>query len=184
MKISNIKYPISNIQSLVNPTIFIVLAVILRLVPHIPNVAPIAGMALFGGAYLNKKYAILVPLAAMALSDIFLGFNASSPMVYASFVIIGLIGLWVRKHKQVGTVIGASLLSSTIFYLLTNFNFWYATPLYPKTFSGMLEAYVMALPFFRNTIAGDLFYTGVLFGSYEFISRVVSGKKLSFRFIK
>ncbi len=148
--------------------IFLIIgAALLRLVPHIPNVAPIAGIALFGGAYLNKKYALLVPLAAMVLSDIFLGFNASSPMVYTSFVITGLIGLWLRNHKNVGTVIGASLTSSAIFYLLTNFNFWYATLLYPKTFSGMLEAYVMALPFFRNTIFGDLFYTGVLFGSYE-----------------
>lgn len=150
--------------------IFLIIgAALLRLVPHIPNVAPIAGMALFGGAYLNKKYAILVPLIAMALSDIFLGFNASSPMVYTSFFITGCIGMWVKNHKNIGTVIGASLISSVIFYVLTNFNFWYATPLYPKTFSGMVEAYIMALPFFRNTIAGDLFYTGVLFGSYEFV---------------
>lgn len=150
--------------------IFLIIgAALLRLVPHIPNVAPIAGMALFGGAYLNKKYAILVPLAAMALSDIFLGFNASSPMVYTSFLITGFIGLWLRNHKNAGTVIGASLISSIIFYLLTNFNFWYATSLYPKTLSGMLEAYVMALPFFRNTIFGDLFYTGVFFSSYELV---------------
>lgn len=145
----------------------IITGVLLRLIPHIPNVAPIAGMALFGGTYLNKKYAIVVPLAAMVISDIFLGFSASTPLVYASFIITGCIGLWLRNHKNIATVIGASLVSSTIFYLLTNFNFWYATSLYPKTFSGMIEAYVMALPFFRNTLFGDLFYTGVFFGSFE-----------------
>lgn len=151
--------------------LFLIIAgALLRLVPHIPNVAPIAGMALFGGTYLNKRYAILVPLAAMVISDIFLGFNASTPMVYASFVITGCIGLWLREHKQIDTVIGASLFSSIIFYLLTNFNFWYATSLYPKTLAGMIDAYVMGLPFFRNTIFGDLFYTGVFFVSYEVIS--------------
>ncbi|MGH7246369.1 MAG: DUF6580 family putative transport protein [Candidatus Levyibacteriota bacterium] len=165
-------------KKLLNPVLFIGIAVILRLIPHMPNVAPIAAMALFGGVYLNKKYALIVPILAMVFSDIFLGFNASTPMVYTSFFITGLIGLWLRKHKTFLLVIGASLFSSIIFYLLTNFNFWYATALYPKTFSGMIEAYLMGLPFFRNTIVGDLFYTGVLFGSYEFMLSLV--KKSSF----
>ncbi len=156
-------------KKLINPILFIAIAVVLRLIPHIPNVAPIAAMALFGGVYLNKKYALIVPLIAMFISDIFLGFHAAMPMVYGSFFITGLIGLWLRNHKSIATVAGASLLSSTIFFLLTNFNFWYAIPLYPKTFSGMMEAYIMALPFFRNTILGDLFYTGVMFGSYELV---------------
>jgi len=155
------------LEQLTNPLIFIALAVILRIIPHVPNVAPIGAMALFGGVYLNKRYALLVPLVAMILSDIFLGFNASTPMVYASFILTGLIGLWLKNHKSVPTVALASLTSSLLFYLLTNFNFWYATSLYPKTFSGMIDAYVMALPFFRNTIIGDLLYTGVLFGSFE-----------------
>lgn len=161
--------------------IFLIIAgVLLRLVPHIPNVAPIAGMALFGGTYLNKKYALIIPLAAMIISDMFLGFSASTPLVYTSFVITGFLGLWLRNHKNFGTVIGASLLSSTIFYVLTNFNFWYATALYPKNFSGMIDAYVMALPFFRNTIFGDLFYTGVFFGSYELVKVFVSKYAKSF----
>lgn len=161
--------PTIMLKKLISPIIFIIIAVILRLIPHIPNVAPIAAMALFGGAYLNKKYALIVPLIAMFISDIFIGFHPAMPMVYGSFFITGLIGLWLRKHKSLVIVAGASLVSSTIFFLLTNFNFWYAMPLYPKTFSGMIEAYVMALPFFRNTIFGDLFYTGVVFGSYELV---------------
>ncbi len=156
-------------KKLLNPALFIVMAVVLRLIPHIPNVAPIAAMALFGGVYLNKRYALVVPILAMIISDFFLGFNASTPMVYTSFLITGCIGLWLRNHKNFPTVLGATLFSSVIFFLLTNFNFWYATPIYPKTFSGMIEAYVMAIPFFRNTIMGDLFYTGLLFGSYELV---------------
>jgi uncharacterized protein DUF6580 len=156
---------------------FILAGAFLRLMPHIPNVAPIAAMALFGGTYINKKYALIVPLAAMVLSDIFLGFSASTPMVYGSFLLTGVIGIWLRGHKTVYNVFFASLASSLLFFILTNFNFWYVTSLYPKTFAGMLEAYVYAVPFFRNTILGDLFYSTVMFGSYEIVS-VLMYKKI------
>lgn len=169
------------ISTLINPLIIIGIAVILRLLPHPPNFAPIAAMALFGGVYLNKKYALIAPLIAMFISDIFLGFHASMLMVYGSFLLTGLIGLWLKKHKQVYTIVGASLISSFIFFFLTNFNYWYATPLYPKTTSGLFEAYFYALPFFRNTVLGDLFYTGVFFGGYELVLRVFSQKQSSLR---
>jgi hypothetical protein len=156
------------------PTIIIILAALIRIVPHPANVAPIAGMALFGGAYLDKKYALLIPLAAMFVSDLFLGFHASMLMVYTSFVISGLIGMWLKKHKSVPTVLMASVASSVIFFLLTNFNYWYATPLYPKTLTGVIESYMMALPFFRNTLFGDLVYTGIFFGGYELVKRLNS----------
>lgn len=167
------------LQKLISPLLIIFIAAILRLVPHIPNVAPIAAMALFGGAYLNKKYALIVPIFAMVISDIFLGFSASTPMVYVSFLITGLIGLWLKNHKNPRSIISASLFSSFIFFVLTNFNFWYATPIYPKTFSGMIEAYVMAIPFFRNTILGDLFYTGVFFGGYEMVLKLTKSTSLA-----
>lgn len=153
--------------------IIVILAVLMRLVPHPANVAPIAAMALFGGAYLAKRYAIALPLAAMFISDLFLGFHPSMPMVYASLVLTGLIGMWVRKRKSVPTVLLASVGSSIIFFVLTNFNYFYATSLYPKTLTGLMESYIMALPFFRNTLLGDLFYTGVFFGGYELIKMTV-----------
>ena len=145
----------------------------MRLLPHPPNVAPIAAIALFGGTYFNKKYALVVPLAAMFVSDWFLGFHASMLAVYTSFLITGCIGLWLHSHKTTGNVISASLASSLIFFFLTNFNFWYADALYPKTITGLMTSYVNALPFFRNTVFGDLFYTGVFFGVYEFIRMVI-----------
>ncbi len=165
------------INNLMNPFLIIFIGASLRLIPHIPNFAPITAMALFGGAYLNKKYALIVPIAAMVISDIFLGFNASTPMVYTSFFISGLIGLWLKNHKNLHSVISATLFSSIIFFILTNFNFWYATALYPKTFNGMIDAYVMAIPFFRNTVLGDLFYTGVFFGGYELVLHFFKSKK-------
>lgn len=163
-------------NKLIIPTTIVILAALMRLVPHPVNVAPIAAMALFGGAYLDKRYAIVLPLAAMFVSDLFLGFHASMPMVYASFIISGLIGMWLKKHKSVPTLLIASVASSLIFFLLTNFNYWYATALYPKTIAGFFESYVMALPFFRNTLLGDLFYTGLFFGGYEAIKQFLSSK--------
>ncbi len=163
---------ILNFEKLLLPLIIIVFGATLRLIPHPANVAPIAAIAIFGGVYLNKKYALVLPILAMIVSDIFLGFSVSTPLVYASFLISGVIGLWLKNHKHLPLVIGATLASSIIFFLLTNFNFWYVTSLYPKTFDGMIQAYFMALPFFRNTVIGDLIYVGLFFASFEVILKL------------
>lgn len=151
---------------------FIIAAVILRLLPHLPNFAPIAAMALFGGTYLNKKYALIVPLAAMIISDIFIGFYNPWIMmsVYGSFLLIGLIGLYLKNHKTIPNIIGASLIGSVGFFLITNFAVW-AVPgsFYPHTLQGLLNSYMMGLPFFRHTLMGDLFYTGAIFGLMEIV---------------
>lgn len=159
------------ISKLISPTLIIIFSVVLRLLPHPPNFAPIAGMALFGGVYLNKRYALVVPLIALFISDYFLGFHNTMPFVYGSFVISGIIGIWIKTHKTAKNIIIGSFLSSLLFYLISNFGVWLLGGLYPKNVPGLVLSYTMALPFFRNTIIGDLFYTGVFFGSYELILR-------------
>lgn len=154
-------------KKLFNPFLIIFFAVTLRLIPHVPNFAPISAMALFGGVYLNKKYALLAPLLAMFFSDIFLGFHNTTVFVYGSFLLTGLIGLWLRKHKNILNLAGAALFSSLLFFLITNFGVWLEGRLYPLNLSGLMQSYAMAIPFFRNTILGDLFYAGLFFGSYE-----------------
>jgi len=141
----------------------------LRVVPHAANFAPIGAVALFGGVYLNKRYALVLPLAAMFISDIFIGFDSlqSRFMVYGSFLLIGLIGLWVRKHKNIFSIAGGSLLGSALFYFITNCVVFYSTKMYPHTLAGQIASYTNALPFFRNTVTSDLFYTAILFGTYE-----------------
>lgn len=166
------------IQKIISPVLFILIAVILRLLPHPPNMAPIAAMALFGGVYLNKRYALVVPLTAMVVSDFFLGFHASIALVYTSFFLTGVLGLWIRKHKSFQTIVLTSLTSSCIFFILTNFNYWYVASLYPKTIEGLLMSYTNALPFFRNTVIGDLFYTGMFFGGYELVKTLTHSKRL------
>jgi len=152
--------------------LFILAGIVFRLIPHAPNFTPIAAMALFGGTYLNKKYALIIPLAVMLISDYFIGFYNYWILisVYGSFLVIGLIGLWLKNHKSVPNVIGASLFGSIIFFLVTNFAVW-AVPhsMYAHNLPGLLQSYIMGLPFFRNTLMGDMFYVGLMFGLYEIV---------------
>lgn len=151
---------------------------IAKFLPNLPNFAPIAAIAMFGGVYLGKKYALIVPIVAMIIGDFFIGFYNPLIMasVYGSFLLIGLIGLWLKNHKTLPNIIAGSLFGSVIFFLVTNFAMW-AKPisLYPHTFQGLLQCYIMGLPFFRNTIAGDLFYVGAMFGLME-VAILLQGK--------
>ncbi|MEI6144429.1 MAG: DUF6580 family putative transport protein [Candidatus Berkelbacteria bacterium] len=159
------------------------IAPLVKYLPHIPNFAPIAAIALFGGVYLNKKYALIVPIAAMLIADYFIGFYNPYILasVYGSFLLIGLIGLWLRNHKTLPNVIGGSLAGSILFFLITNFAMWVIPhSIYPHTLQGITNCYVLALPFFRNTIAGDLFYVGTFFGLMELsilLARNIAAKK-------
>ena len=170
----------SNLDKWVNPLLIIFIATTLRLAPHPPNFAPIAAMALFGGVYLNRGYAVAVPIVALLISDIVIGFYSPTVMasVYGSFVLTGLIGLWLRKRKSPRSVVLAALGSSVLFFLVTNFAVWLGG-WYPRNLSGLVECYTLALPFFRNTILGDLFYTGVFFGGYELVLKVVKKPALA-----
>ncbi len=161
---------------------FILSAVVLRLLPHVPNFAPIAAMALFGGTYLGKKYALLVPLAAMVISDYFIGFYdlRLELVVWGSFLLVGVLGLWLKRHKNIQNVIGATLLGSVLFFIITNLGVWAFSSWYPKTVQGLSQSYLLAIPFFRNTILGDLFYVGIMFGLYELTLWLVKEKKFSF----
>jgi len=149
------------------PVLVVLAAVLMRFLPHPANVAPIAAMALFGGAYLNKKYAIFLPLVVMFASDLFLGFHKTMPFVYGSFLIASIIGISLKNKVKIKPVLGASLLSSLIFYVVTNFGVWLTSGMYELTGLGLIRCYILAIPFFRNTLVGDLFYTVMMFGGYE-----------------
>lgn len=159
----------NNMKKLIPAFVLIALGIAARFLPHPANFAPIGAIAIFSGLYLPKKWALSLPLAAMFFSDLFIGLYAWPIMlsVYAGFVIMGLIGLLVRKNKKLSTILGGTILGGVIFYLLTNAAVWAFGSLYPRTPAGLMQSYVMAIPFFRNSLLGDLFYTGVLVGAYE-----------------
>jgi hypothetical protein len=169
----------------------VISAVVMRLVPHVPNFTPMTAGALFGATYLPKRYALLIPLLAMAVSDYLLLyispfshpilnfshlqplsalFNGTTLWVWGSFMISGLLGLALRKNRGVLRIGGITLLASTQFYVITNFGVW-AAGAYARSFSGLAASYVAGLPFFRWTIAGDLFYTASFFGLYTLALR-------------
>ena len=157
----------SQLYKLITPILIIAFAVILRILPHPPNVAPITAMALFGGVYINKKYALIVPLIALFLSDLVLGFHDTMIFVYGSFLLTGLIGIWLKKHKS-------------ILNIVTNFGVWLVSKMYSHTIHGLLESYALAIPFYRNTLIGDFIYTGIFFIAYENIARFISFSKNAF----
>jgi hypothetical protein len=151
----------------------IFLAAIFRLVPHPPNFSPIAAMALFSGAYLPRRgLAFVAPLGAMLLSDAVLGFHSGMPVVYGSLALVVLLGFLLSGKRTVGRVIGAALASSVLFYLITNFAVWAGGDMYPKTLAGLAACYAAAIPFFQNSLAGDLLFTGLLFGGFALAQRV------------
>jgi len=148
-----------------------------RLLPHPANFTPITAVAIFGSLYLPKKYALIIPAITMLISDIFIGFYNPIIMlsVYSGFIIASLIALGIRKNINFGTILGSVILSSIIFFLLTNAAVCFFGTIYPRNLDGLFESYKMALPFFRNSLLGDLFYTGILVGGFEAIKRL-SGK--------
>jgi len=143
--------------------IFVVFAVLLRLVPHPPNFAPITALALFSGiTFRNKFLGAIVPLSAMLISDIFLGFYSISIWVYGAFVAVNLFG---SNFKTVNTL--NILISSLIFFIISNFGVWVLG--YPKTLEGLILCYSLAIPFFAYSILGDFFFSYVLKYSFKFI---------------
>ena len=169
------------------PFVIIFALALSRLLPHMPNFAPISAMALFGAVYLSARYAFIVPLAAMLISDYLLLyvnpfsspmfnfshvvpvqalFHSALPIVYASFIISGLVGLWLKNHKTPVYVILAAAFCSIQFFLLTNGAAW-MSGMYDRSIFGLWEAYIAGIPFFQGTLLGDFFYTTLLFGAYE-----------------
>jgi hypothetical protein len=147
-------------------------AAAMRLLPHPPNFSPIAAMALFSGAYLPKRVlAFVAPFAALLLSDAVLGFYAGMNFVYFSFALTVLIGWAVASRKTPLMIGGAAIASSVLFFVLTNFGMWLFSGFYPLTSAGLVACYVAAIPFFQNTVAGDLFFTALLFGGFALLER-------------
>ena len=151
----------------------ILVAAGLRLVPHPPNFSPIDAMALFSGAYLGRRaLAFLAPLGALLLSDLVLGFYHGQATVYFSVALIVMIGMVALTRRSPLRVGAAAIASSVLFFVITNFGMWLFSGFYPRTFAGLEACYVAAIPFFRNTVAGDLFYAALLFGGFRLAERV------------
>lgn len=163
----------------------ILFAALSRLLPHWPNFTAVGAMALFGASHLRKPaHAALVSLSALYLSDLiinnvlyaeyytsfFWGFDTG---VYVGFALILGIGALLRGRVGVATVGAAAVLSSVTFFLVTNAFHWWSSGMYPHTTAGLLMSYTAGLPFLWNTLLGDLFFSGLLFGGYAWLAQRV-----------
>ena len=177
------------LKKIVSPITIILFVALLRLFPHPPNFAPVGAMALFGGVYLSKRYSIVTIISTLLISDYFLLyinpfsadwvnfstfysplalFHSTTVFVYGSFVANILIGWLIAKNRSLFTVGAGSLVASLQFFLVTNFAVW-ATGMYARGFDGLIQSYIMGLPFFKYTLFGDAYYTVAIFGAYELV---------------
>ena len=143
-------------------------AAALRLVPHPPNFTPIDAMALFSGAYLGRRaLAFFAPLGALLLSDALLGFYSGMQFQYLSVALIVALGWLALSRVSVVRAGLAAVAGSILFFVITNFGTWLVSGLYPHSLNGLASCYLAAIPFYRNSLAGDLFYTALLFGGFR-----------------
>ena len=182
--------------------IFIIaIGILLRLIPHAPNFAPVGAIAIFAGIYLGKKWSWAIPIAMMFVSDLFIGVYDWKIMVtvYACFVLSVLIGHLLSsisyklkaKSFNISSILptivlysGGSLLGSIVFFLVTNAAVVFFGNWYPHSFAGLMQSYIAGLPFFRNTVASDLFYLAIFASSYElarFLVTRLSHRKITVR---
>lgn len=162
--------------NLITAVLLVLFAAFARLLPHPQNFAPVAAAAIFAGFYLNKKYALIVPIAAAILSDLFIGFYPYVLWVYGTYAVIALIGLAMKGNlshskgiKKAAIIYGTTVFSSVLFFLVTNFGVWKSGMYYEMSFKGLMDSYIAAIPFFRMTILADLVYITIMVGIYEVV---------------
>ena len=154
---------------MLNKNVFLVslifFAILSRFLPHPPNFTPIAAIALLSSKGFDNRWVVfLIPIVSLFISDLFIGLHATIPFIYISFILIALLGMYVKKINIVSV-----LLSSTIFFLVSNFGVWLLY--YPISTEGLVQCYTLALPFFLNTVLGDLVYGALLIYPFYALQR-------------
>lgn len=149
-----------------------VVALSLRIMPHLPNFAAIGALSLLSGYYLKSNLKYWLPLIVVFISDIFIGFYSFPIMIavygcYLLGVVLGSLSYRSNVKYRAGTILLATLSGSVIFYLVTNAAVVFAGTMYPHSLHGLLMSYTNAVPFFRNSLAGDLAYTGSIVVAIE-----------------
>ena len=153
-------------KSLYIALFLLLFAVTMRLLPHPANFAPVGAVSLFGAMVLPKRIGWWLPVLAMVISDIFLGFYGSIWFTWLGFFGASMVGLWLKNHQGWWRVPAGVLLGAVSFFIISNFGVWAVGGLYPHTFAGFMQCYAAAIPFFRASLLADAIYSTVLFGAY------------------
>lgn len=152
---------------------FVLMGIMSRFIPHLPNFTAINALALFSAFYLGSPWtAFAAMFTCMFLSDLVLGLHSSMAFVYLSFGLVVLFGHWFNQGKSLRRVPACCLLSSLLFFIVTNLGEWLSGSLYAPTLNGLGLCYAAALPFLANQVFGDLFYGVVIFGGFALSKRL------------
>lgn len=153
----------------------ILLGFSMRLLPLDHNMAPIASIAVFSGAYLDRRIAPWVGLAVMVGTDIILGLHDIVFFTWGAFIFIGFLGMILKEKKTPSSIFLVTVSATLIFFVISNFGVWLAW--YPRTIEGMANCYMMALPFLRNSLAGNMVFSIIAFGVYEILQNLIGDSK-------
>lgn len=149
----------------------IFIAALTRLLPHPPNFSPVMALALFSGAALRDwRLALLVPLAAMLMADLWLGFHATMAFVYLGMALMVGAGRWLGGRRRPLPLLAAGMAGASLFFLVSNAGVWLTQDLYPATGAGLAACYLAALPFFHQTVLATLVYGALLFGMEHWLA--------------
>ena len=160
-----------NFQSYFLPICLILILSFSRLIPHPWNFTPVLATGIFAGFYFKQFYlSLFIVILSMFIGDLYLGFHSTMFFTYISLIIAVALGLFVNKFKFT-EVLFTGLASSVCFFAITNFGAWLTLEMYEKNLTGLLQSYVLAIPFFHNTLISTLIYLVVLKLLFNFIVR-------------
>ena len=165
-------------QTVIEGVVFVVLVsfcVVMRLTEHAANFAPVAAAALFAGFWFRRRVlAFAFPLVAMGVSDAFIGtYHVGIMIVVYAAMLFPLVWRTLLRSRLTAVRVGlCAVTGSVVFFVGTNLAVWLFGPLYEHTAAGLAQCYVAALPFFRNTMCGDLIWSATFFGAYVLARRL------------
>tara|TARA_B100000700_G_C15017115_1_gene843850 strand:+ start:1062 stop:1595 length:534 start_codon:yes stop_codon:yes gene_type:complete len=160
------------------PIILILLLAISRLIPHPPNFTPVIAVAIMSGIFFKRFYfSLTILFFAMLLSDFFIGFHKNMFFVYFSLFIINYFFSNFIININYRNLLFYSLSGSIIFFIFSNFGVWILGNLYPNNLEGLVKCYILAIPFFKNTLLSTLLFTYVLYFSNIYFKRIIFDKK-------
>ncbi len=148
-----------------------------RILIHITNCSPIIALALFGGATLNRKTAVILPVAILAATDLILGLHSTMPYTWGSVILIAALGRFLSERKSFKNIALHSMIASVIFFIITNLGCWLT--MYPLNWAGFAECFIAAIPFFNSTLLSTLIYSAVLFGGYAMLEQRIQNTRLA-----
>lgn len=154
--------------------LLVILGIFSRVIVHTPQFTATLAVALFAGMYLNKRLAWIVPVGMMLVTDVILGFHDTMLFTYGSMLGISAIGIFLKNRKSYLNVFAGSIGAALLFFVVTNFGAFLS--LYPRTWGGLYECYILAIPFFRSTLLSTVAYSLVLYAAYEALQKYQMGK--------